>query len=80
MYLEDLYVAERVRGQGIGTILLKTIGALAHSEGCSRFSWQALDWNTPALDFYKQLGADRLDSWVNLRVGKAKLPAFLDLA
>ena len=80
VYLEDLYVAEAARGRGVGTLLLKTVGAVAHGEGCKRFNWQALDWNTPALDFYKALGAARLDSWVNLRVGKAELPKLLGLA
>jgi len=79
VYLEDLYVAEAARGAGVGTLLLKTVAAIAHGEGCKRFNWQALDWNTPALDFYKALGAARMDSWVNLRVGKAELPRLLGL-
>jgi GNAT superfamily N-acetyltransferase len=80
VYLEDLYVAEAARGAGVGTLLLKTVAAIAHGEGCKRFNWQALDWNTPALDFYKALGAARMDSWVNLRVGKAELPRLLGLS
>jgi GNAT superfamily N-acetyltransferase len=75
-----LYVAEAARGAGVGTLLLKTVAAIAHGEGCKRFNWQALDWNTPALDFYKALGAARMDSWVNLRVGKAELPRLLGLS
>ena len=47
--------------------------------GCKRMSWQALDWNTPALDFYKALGANRLDSWVNLRLGPAELSQLLGI-
>lgn len=79
MYLEDLYVEEAARGTGTGTLLLKTVAAIAHAEGCKRMSWQALDWNTPALDFYKALGANRRDSWVNLRLGEAELPALLGM-
>lgn len=77
MFLEDLFVVERARGRGVGSLLLKTTAALAREEGCSRFSWQALDWNAPALAFYAQLGAARLDSWVNLRLGRAELGALL---
>ena len=80
LYLEDLYVEEAGRGSGTGTLLLKTVAAIAHAEGCKRMSWQALDWNTPALDFYKALGANRLDSWVNLRLGKAELTQLLGIS
>ena len=103
IYLEDLYVEEAGRGTGTGTLLLKTVAAIAHAEGCKRMSWQALDWfacgvlvgreryaidatrhscehrNTPALDFYKALGANRLDSWVNLRLGPAELSQLLGI-
>ena len=79
IYLEDLYVDESARGTGTGTLLLKTVAAIAHAEGCKRMSWQALDWNTPALDFYKALGANRLDSWVNLRLGPAELSQLLGI-
>ena len=48
--------------------------------GCKRMSWQALDWNTPALDFYKALGANRLDSWVNLRLGEKELTQLLGIS
>ena len=79
IYLEDLYVEESARGTGTGTLLLKTVAAIAHAESCKRMSWQALDWNTPALDFYKALGANRLDSWVNLRLGPAELSQLLGI-
>ena len=114
IYLEDLYVEEAGRGTGTGTLLLKTVAAIAHAEGCKRMSWQALDWfvcgvlvvmgrgdgveggreryaidatrhscehrNTPALDFYKALGANRLDSWVNLRLGEKELTQLLGIS
>ena len=80
LYLEDLYVEEAGRGSGTGTLLLKTVAAIAHAEGCKRMSWQALDWNTPALDFYKALGANRLDSWVNLRLGEKELTQLLGIS
>ena len=51
-------------------LLLKTVAAIAHADGCARLSWQALDWNTPALDFYRHCGAKRLDEWLNLRMSR----------
>ena len=78
VYLEDLYVAEASRGRGVGSLLLKAVCQIAHDRGCARFTWQALDWNTPALDFYRSVGARRLDEWVNLRMGRDEMRAFLE--
>lgn len=61
MYLEDLYVVEACRGQGIGTALFKEVARLANDEDCGRMEWLALDWNQPALDFYQRLGAEMLE-------------------
>lgn len=63
IWLEDLYVPVRHRRSGIGRALLEQVARLAVDRGCARLEWHALDWNTPALDFYEQLGAGRLPEW-----------------
>jgi GNAT superfamily N-acetyltransferase len=68
IYLEDLYVRPAYRGHGIGKALLKHLAATAVNEGWTRFAWQCLDWNTPALDFYEAHGAKILRPWLNCRV------------
>lgn len=57
MYLEDLYVSPKMRGQGLGLKMLKEVARIAKEENCVRMDWQALAWNAPAIDFYKKLGA-----------------------
>ena len=65
LYLEDLIISGRYRGKGLGKALFDALLDLAKKEGFRGMVWQALDWNTPALDFYKKYGA-RLDpEWVN---------------
>lgn len=68
LYLEDLFVYPRFRGKGIGKALLLHLAQIAVDEGCGRFQWQVLDWNTPAIDFYKSLGAVTLNEWLTMRV------------
>jgi len=68
LYLEDLFVQPEHRGKGIGKALLVRLAKIAVEEGCGRFEWQVLDWNTPALEFYKSLGAGVLDEWSTMRV------------
>lgn len=63
IYLEDLYVRPAVRGQGIGRSLLATLARLAVERGYGRLEWSVLDWNEPALGFYRSLGAVALDEW-----------------
>ena len=57
LFLEDLFVRPRFRGKGIGKALLLHLAKVAVEEGCGRFEWQVLDWNTPAIEFYESLGA-----------------------
>jgi GNAT superfamily N-acetyltransferase len=72
VYLEDLYVEPRFRGLGIGKALLQRTAAFAVEKGCRRMQWQVLDWNTPAIEFYRTMGAEFLDEWRNVRIdGKA---------
>jgi GNAT superfamily N-acetyltransferase len=68
VYLEDLYVEPRFRGLGIGKALLQRTAAFAVERGCQRMQWEVLDWNTPAIDFYRAMGAGFLDEWRNVRV------------
>ncbi|MBX6316816.1 GNAT family N-acetyltransferase [Pigmentiphaga sp.] len=68
LYLEDLYVRPDHRGRGLGKRMLKTLAAIAVERGCGRFEWSVLDWNQPAIDFYRAMGADVLPDWRIVRV------------
>ena len=68
IYLEDLFVLPEFRGLGIGKSLLQRVAAVAVEKGCLRLQWEVLDWNTPAIDFYRAMGAEFLDEWRNVRV------------
>jgi len=68
IYLEDIFVHPEFRGLGIGKALLQQVAAIAVQKGCPRLQWEVLDWNTPAIDFYKAMGAEFLDEWRNVRV------------
>jgi GNAT superfamily N-acetyltransferase len=68
LYLEDIFVQPEFRGLGIGMALLKRVAAIAVEKGCQRLEWAVLDWNTPAIDFYRAAGAEFLDEWRNMRV------------
>jgi GNAT superfamily N-acetyltransferase len=63
LFLEDIYVGDQFRGKGIGKALLARVAARARKEDCFGVRWQVLDWNTPAIDFYRNLGATFLDEW-----------------
>lgn len=73
LYLEDLFVMPEFRGRGVGRALLQRVAAIAVEKGCPRLQWEVLDWNQPAIDFYKAMGADFLDEWRNVRVTGAAL-------
>jgi GNAT superfamily N-acetyltransferase len=68
LYLEDLFVLPDHRGRGYGRALLLHVARIAHERGCGRFEWMALDWNEPAIRFYKALGAAELPEWRLFRV------------
>ncbi len=68
LYLEDLFVHPEFRGLGIGKALLQRVAAIAIEKNCPRLQWEVLDWNTPAIDFYRAMGAEFLDEWRNVRV------------
>ncbi|MGH9325461.1 MAG: GNAT family N-acetyltransferase [Terriglobia bacterium] len=68
IYLEDIFVRSEFRGRGIGKALLVHLARIALEEGCGRFEWQVLDWNTPAIEFYRSLGAQAMKEWLTMRV------------
>lgn len=68
LYLEDLYVTPSARGTGAGKALLKHLAGIAVARGCTRFEWSVLDWNTPAQEFYRAMGAQAMDEWTVHRV------------
>jgi GNAT superfamily N-acetyltransferase len=68
IYLEDLFVRPQYRGKGIGKALLARVAAIAVAEGCPRFEWAVLNWNTPAIDFYNAIGAVPMSEWTTMRL------------
>ncbi len=68
IYLEDLFVLEEHRGKGFGKALLTYLAKIAMEKGYGRLEWAVLDWNEPAIEFYKSLGASMLDDWIVNRV------------
>jgi GNAT superfamily N-acetyltransferase len=68
IYLEDLYVRPDHRGRGYGKALLTTLARLAVEQGYGRVEWWVLDWNEPAIDFYRSLGATAMDEWTVFRL------------
>jgi GNAT superfamily N-acetyltransferase len=68
VYLEDLYVRSNLRGTGYGTRLLQTLAQVCQERGYRRLEWWVLDWNEPALGFYRAIGAVPMDEWTVHRV------------
>ena len=76
LYLEDLFVKPEARGKGYGRALLIHLAKIARDRGCGRMEWAVLDWNGPAIQFYRKLGAKPMDEWTVFRLttdGIAKL-------
>jgi len=76
LYLEDLFVRPAVRGKGFGRALLERLAQIAKERGCGRMEWAVLDWNEPAIQFYRKLGAEPMNEWTVFRLtrdGIAKL-------
>jgi GNAT superfamily N-acetyltransferase len=73
LWLEDIFVKPDRRGRGYGKALLLAVARIARERGCGRFEWAALDWNTPAWEFYRALGATPLEDWTMFRVTGAAL-------
>jgi GNAT superfamily N-acetyltransferase len=68
IYLEDLFVLPDARGKGIGRALLRHLARIAVDRGCGRIEWSVLDWNEPAIRFYRGLGARAMDEWTVFRM------------
>ena len=68
IYLEDLYVRPDQRGRGVGRALLEHLARLARQRGCGRLEWSVLDWNEPAIGFYRRLGARANSDWTGYRL------------
>jgi len=68
IYLEDLFVKPEHRKKGIGKLILAQLARIAVQRGCGRFEWSVLDWNKPAIEFYKSLGARPMDAWTVYRL------------
>jgi GNAT superfamily N-acetyltransferase len=68
LFLEDLFVAEKERGNGHGTALLVELARIAVHRGCGRLEWSVLDWNRRAIDFYESLGARPVAGWIPYRL------------
>jgi GNAT superfamily N-acetyltransferase len=73
LWLEDLYVPPEHRRAGVGAALLAELAAITLKRGYTRLEWVALDWNTPAIDFYERLGASTLKEWITHRLDGAAL-------
>ena len=72
IYLEDLFIKPEYRGRGYGKTLLKHLAKICDEKGYGRLQWWVLDWNSPAIEFYKSLGAEAMDEWTVYRTsGKA---------
>jgi GNAT superfamily N-acetyltransferase len=76
LYLEDLFVKPEMRGKGYGRALLVDLAKIARARGCGRMEWAVLNWNDPAIQFYRKLGAKPMEEWTVFRLthdGIAKL-------
>jgi GNAT superfamily N-acetyltransferase len=76
LYLEDVFVKPHLRRKGIGLALLKKLAAIARERDYGRMEWSVLDWNEPAINFYKKLGAVPLDDWKLFRLTGTALSDF----
>jgi GNAT superfamily N-acetyltransferase len=78
LYLEDLFVMPEYRGNGFGKALLLHLTQVALQHNCGRMEWAVLDWNTPAIEFYKSLLAQSMDEWTVFRINEAGLRSLND--
>jgi GNAT superfamily N-acetyltransferase len=80
LYLEDLFVRPEHRGKGYGRALLIYLAKIARERGCGRMEWAVLDWNKPAIEFYRKLGAKPLDEWTVFRLTRDGIAKLADAA
>jgi len=79
LYLEDLFVAPHARGRKVGKALLIHLAKIAVERDCARFEWSVLDWNQPAIDFYRSIGAEGMEEWTVQRVDGENLSQLASL-
>lgn len=75
LYLEDLYVRPEHRRRGAGSALLRSLAGVCVERGLGRLEWAVLDWNAPAIGFYRAIGAMPLDGWTTMRLSGGALQA-----
>jgi GNAT superfamily N-acetyltransferase len=73
LYLEDLFVKPKMRGKGYGRALLVELAKIARDRGCGRMEWAVLNWNEPAIKFYRTLGAKPMDEWTVFRLTREEI-------
>jgi GNAT superfamily N-acetyltransferase len=73
LYLEDLFVKPEKRGKGYGRALLVELAKIARDRGCGRMEWAVLDWNEPAIQFYRALGATPMHEWTVFRLTREEI-------
>jgi GNAT superfamily N-acetyltransferase len=78
LYLEDLFVTPAMRGKGVGKTMLSYLAHLARERDCGRFEWSVLDWNEPAIEVYRSIGATPMDEWTVQRVEGEALARLAD--
>jgi GNAT superfamily N-acetyltransferase len=78
LYLEDLFVRPEDRGKGYGRALLSRLALIAQERDCGRMEWAVLDWNEPAIQFYKKLGAKPMDEWTVFRLTRPEIAALAE--
>jgi GNAT superfamily N-acetyltransferase len=78
LFLEDLFVMPEHRGDGIGLALFRHLAGIARDERCRRIEWRVLNWNQPAIDFYRRIGAQPMTGWSVQRLEGAALAALAD--
>jgi len=80
IYLEDLYVTPATRGRGLGKALLAELAAICEREGYGRLEWWVLDWNEPAIGFYRSIGAEPMSAWTVQRLSGRPLADLAEAA
>ena len=80
LYLEDLFVRPEHRGKGYGRALLIHLAKIARDRGCGRMEWAVLNWNEPAIQFYRKLGAKPMNEWTVFRLTRDEIASLADAA
>lgn len=73
LYIEDIFVLPEFRGEGAGLALMRAMARIAVRAGCGRIAWSVLRWNTPAIRFYRRLGAETVTAWSSMELGPKAL-------